>query len=62
MAKFCLLDLILYIPVNIFLIVRTGLTKQELMGLAQGDNAVTLVRLRPATPRSQVKHSTTALP
>ena len=29
------------------------------MCLAQGHNAVTLVRLKPATPRSRVKHSTT---
>ena len=29
------------------------------MYLAQGHNAVTLVRLEPAAPRSQVKHSTT---
>ena len=31
------------------------------MCLAQDHNAVTLVRLKPAPPRSQVKHSTTAL-
>ena len=30
--------------------------------LAQGHNAVTLVRLEPVAPRSQVKHPTTALP
>ena len=29
------------------------------MCLAQGHNAVTLVRLKPAAPRSRVKHSTT---
>ena len=29
------------------------------MCLAQGHNAVTLVRLEPAAPRSRVKHSTT---
>ena len=29
------------------------------MCLAQGHNAVTPVRLEPAAPRSQVKHSTT---
>ena len=29
------------------------------MCLAQGHNAVTLVRLEPATARSRVKHSTT---
>ena len=32
------------------------------MCLAQGHNAVTPVRLEPATPWSQVKHSATALP
>ena len=32
------------------------------MCLAQGHNAVTPVRLEPATPQSRVKHSTTALP
>ena len=48
-----------------FSFVGTGLpglnlsTKQGLMCLAQGHNAVVLVRLEPATPRSQVKHSTT---
>ena len=31
------------------------------MCLAQGHNAVTLVRLKPAAPRSQVKYSTTEL-
>ena len=30
--------------------------------LLKDHNAVTLVRLEPAAPRSQVKHSTTALP
>ena len=29
------------------------------MGLAQGHNAVTPVRLEPTIPRSRVKHSTT---
>ena len=29
------------------------------MCLAQGHNLVTQVRLKPATPRSRVKHSTT---
>ena len=33
----------------------------ELMFLLK-DNAVTLVRLEPVAPRSQVKHSTTELP
>ena len=34
-------------------------TKLGLMCLAQGHNAVTLVRLELAAPRSRVKHSTT---
>ena len=34
-------------------------TKQGLMRLAQGHDTVTPVRLEPATPQSQVKHSTT---
>ena len=34
-------------------------TKQGLMCLAQGLNAMTPVRLEPATTRSRVKHSTT---
>ena len=60
-----LFDFILYIPVNNFsnmsglvFLVSTS-TKQGLMCLAQGHNSVTLVRLKPASPRSQVKHSTT---
>ena len=32
------------------------------MCLAQGHNAVKPVRLEPAAPQSQVKHSTTELP
>ena len=35
------------------------LCRDGLMCLAKGHNAVTLVRLKPATPRSRVKHSTT---
>ena len=34
-------------------------TMQGLVCLAQGHNAVTSVRLEPATPQSRVKHSTT---
>ena len=62
---FCLFDLILYSPVNNFSVmsglVFLGLTgtKQRLMCLAQGSNAVMPVRLKPATPQSRVKHSTT---
>ena len=36
-------------------------TKLGLMCLGQGHNAVTPVRLKPAAPRSRVKHSTTEL-
>ena len=53
-----LFDLFLYVPVNNFSDVGTGL-KQGLMCLAQGHNAVTPVRLKLATPLSRVKHSTT---
>ena len=34
-------------------------TKQRIKCLAQGHNTVPLERLKPATPQSQVKHSTT---
>ena len=37
-------------------------TKQRTKYPAQGHNAVPLVRLKPATPRSQVKQSTTEPP
>ena len=58
-------DLILYVPVNnisamsgqVFL--GWTSTKQGLMRLAQGHNAVTAVRLEPAALLSQVKHSIT---
>ena len=65
---FCLFTLILYVPVNNFSVmsgqVSLGLTSttQGLMCLAQGHNPVTSVRFEPATPQSQVKHSTTELP
>ena len=41
-----------------------GLTSTKLgfMCLAQGHNAVTPVRLKPAASQSPVKHSTTVLP
>ena len=63
----CLIDLILYIPVNNFSVMPGQVflgwtsTKQVLyiMCLAQGHNAVTPVRLKPTTPKSQVKHATT---
>ena len=54
-----LLDFILYIPVNNFSVMfGTGLpgykasTKQRFMCLAQGHNAVMLVRVEPTTLRS----------
>ena len=58
---FCLFDLILNVPVNNLSVTvflgRTN-TKLGLMCLAQGHNAVTPVRLKPASLRSRVKHST----
>ena len=61
----CLFDLILYVPVY-NLSVTSGRvflgwtsTKLGLMCLAQGHNAVTPVRLKPAALRSRVKNSTT---
>ena len=57
---FFLLGLILYVPSTIFQLCRDGSSsKLGLLCLAQGHNAVTLVRLKPAVPWSQVKHSTT---
>ena len=63
-----LFDLIIYVPVN-NLSVMSGLillgwtsSKQGLMCLAQGHNAVMPVRLEPATLQSRVKHSTTEPP
>ena len=55
----------LFTPINNFSVMLGWVllgwtsTKQGFMRLAQGHNAVTLVRLEPATPRSPVKHSTT---
>ena len=65
MWVFFAFDLIFYIPVNNFSVMsdRTFVcgtsTKQGLMCLAKGQNPVMSVRLKPATPRSRVKHSTT---
>ena len=62
---FCLFDLILYVPVNNFSVMSGRVfvcwtsTKLGLTCLAPGHNAVTPVRLEPATPLSGVKHSTT---
>ena len=58
-------DLVLYVPVNNFLVMSGWvflgwtITKQGLMCLAQGHNAVTPVRLEPLTPRSWNMHYTT---
>ena len=61
----CLFDLILYVPVNNFSVMSGQVflgctsTKQGLLCLAQGHNAVMPVRLETATPRPRVKRSTT---
>ena len=65
---FHLFDLILYVPVKSFPVmsgqVFLGLTstKQRIKCLAQEHHTVAPMRLLPATPRSQVKHSTTEPP
>ena len=57
--------LILYVPVNNLSVTSERVflgwtsTKQGLMCLAQGHNAVTPVRLEPTALRSSVKNSTT---
>ena len=62
---FCLFDLILYVTSTIFQLNRDGSSWAEpvLMWdkcvLLKDHNAVTPVRLEPAAPRFQVKHSTT---
>ena len=64
-SMICLFDLILYVSVNNFSVMSGGVflgwtsTKQGLMCLAQGYNAVPPVRLKPTMPRSRVKHNTT---
>ena len=55
-GSFVSFDLILYVPSTIFELCRDQPSWVE---LAQGHNAVTPVRLEPAPPQSQVKHSTT---
>ena len=61
----CLFDLILYVQVNNFSVMLEWVflgwasAKQGLICLAQGHNVVTPMRPEPATPRSQVKPSTT---
>ena len=65
MYCFALFDLILYVPANNFSVmsgcVFLDLTssKQGLMCLAQGHNAVMPVRLQPATSLFPDKHSIT---
>ena len=64
----CLFDLILYVPVNNFSVMLGRVfqgwtsTKQGLMCLAQGHNAVAPARLEPLALWSQVNRSTTWLP
>ena len=59
-----LFDLILYIPSSIFQLNRDGsswvepVLSQDKCVLLKDHNAVTPVRLKPAGPRSRVKHST----
>ena len=55
---FCLFDLILYIQSTIFQ--YPGLNQYSASNnvLAEGHNTVMSVRLKPAAPRSRVKHST----
>ena len=65
--NFCLFDLILYIHQQSFSYIGTGLPGlnqylARINALAQGHNAVTLVRLEPAALWSRVKHSTTEPP
>ena len=55
--KVVLIYLIIYVPSTIFL--GWTSTKLGLMCLAQGQNPVTLVRLKPAALQPRVKHSTT---
>ena len=61
----CLFDLILYVPSTIFQLNRDGIPWVEPVQsygkfvLLEDQNAVTLVRLEPAAPRSRVKHCTT---
>ena len=58
-------DLILYVPSTIFQLYRDGSSWVEPVlswdkcVLLKDHNAVRLVRLEPAAPRSRVKHSTT---
>ena len=63
--KNLMFDLILYVPSTIFQLNRDWsswvepLLSKDKCVLLKDNNAVRLVRLEPAAPRSQVKHSTT---
>ena len=65
LAMVCLFDLILYVPSTIFQLNRDRSSWVEPVlsldkcVLLKDHNAVTPVRLKPVTPRSRVKHSTT---
>ena len=65
LALVCLFDLILYVPSTIFQLNRDGsswvepVLSQDKCVLLKDHNAVMLVRLKPAAPRSWVKHSIT---
>ena len=63
---FATFESMLYIPVNYFSVMSgcfLGCTSnnQRTRCLAQGHNTTSPLRLKPGTPRSHVKHSTTAL-
>ena len=61
----CLFGLILYVPSTIFQLIRDGsswvepVLSYDKCVLLKDHNAVTPVRLKPAAPRSRVKHSST---
>ena len=57
-----MLDLILYVQVNLFSVTGWSSTKQRIKCLAQGHNAVPPVGLEPTTPQSRVKQSNTEPP
>ena len=66
--SFVLFDLILYVPSTVFQLNREGSSWVEPVlswdkcVLLKDHNIVTLVRHKPAIPRSRVEHSTTELP
>ena len=63
--SFCLFDLILYVPSKMFQLNRDGsswvgpVLSYDKCVLLKDHDAVRLVRLEPAAPRTRVKHSTT---